>query len=204
MSRTTGARNKDFDERRLTLLARLTRAVEEDPTRLGSFSELAKQASVTRTTLRHYFVDRDGVVAALIHFWASLRPADAPARPRAADARGQLGDALAFLIRGWSEGLGQVFELGLRPSVGHPTLGPVFVNELLEPLLAGFEAAISDLQAAGRLAAGSAREAALELVSPVILALLHQRSLLGEKCRPLDIDGFTAAHMKRFLKAWVP
>jgi AcrR family transcriptional regulator len=204
MSRTRGARNKDFEERRLTLLARLTRAAEDDPGCLDSFNELAKLAGVTRTTLSHYFVDRDGVVSALIHFWASLRPESRSGAPRVADARRQLTEALAFLVRGWSQGLGQVFELGLRPSIRHQTLGPAFVDQFLEPMLVGFEAAIADLQRAGQLGAGNTREAALELVSPVVLALLHQRSLFGERCRPLDVDAFTIAHVRRFVKAWAP
>jgi hypothetical protein len=81
-------------------------------------------------------------------------------------------------------------------------LGPTFVNQFLEPMLVGFEAAIADLQSSGHLAAGNAREAALELVSPVVLALLHQHTLSGSKCRPLDVDAFTVAHVKRFVKAW--
>lgn len=202
MSRTAGARNKDFEERRVTLLARLSRAAEANPACLDSFNELARVAGVTRTTLSHYFVDRDGVVSALIHFWASLRPTEQVGVARVVDPIRQLTEALTFLVRGWSQGLGQVFELGLRPSIRHPRLGPTFVLEFLEPMLVGFETAIGDLQRSGHLATGSAREAALELVSPVVLALVHQRTLLGATCRPLDVDAFAVAHVRRFVKAW--
>jgi hypothetical protein len=83
-------------------------------------------------------------------------------------------------------------------------LGPLFVNEFLEPMLLGFESAIGDLQTGGHLASGSAREAALELVSPVVLALLHQQTLFGNTCRPLDVEAFMAAHVTRFVRAWAP
>jgi hypothetical protein len=38
--------------------------------------------------------------------------------------------------------------------------------------------------------------------STVMLSLLHQHSLSGVRCRPLDVEAFVAAHVKRFVKAW--
>ena len=42
--------------------------------------------------------------------------------------------------------------------------------------------------------------AALALVGPVVLALLHQVDLLGSACRPLDIDAFIEVHIQGWLE----
>jgi AcrR family transcriptional regulator len=201
MARAKGSRNRDFDETRNALLARITQSAEKQPEILQSFNELAKEAQVSRTTLRHYFVDRDNLVAALIHYWARLGPT-LPGTETPSSAKAELTHELGLLVRGWSSGLGQVFELGLRPSLRHPKLGPTFVNEFLEPLLVRYEKRLALLQDHGLLQPGAAREASLELVSPVLMVLMHQHSLLGSQVRPLDVEAFVARHVKHFLSVW--
>jgi AcrR family transcriptional regulator len=202
VARPRGVRNRDFAQTRLELLGRLTQQVLVDRSRLESFNELAKAAGVSRTTLRHYFTDKPGVVAALIQYWASFEP-PAERRP-ASGAREQLEVALMQLVDGWGRGLGDFFELGLQPAIGDRAVGPAFVTHFLEPLLQGFEVQLGDLARAGLLEPGDTRFAAIELVSPVVMALMHQRSLSGATCRPLDVDAFTRAHVKRFVETRRP
>jgi hypothetical protein len=111
---------------------------------------------------------------------------------------------LRHFLFGWRYGLGKVLSLGIRSGLGHPTLGPAFVTHLLEPALQDFEAMIAAAQERGDLAAGDTREAAISLLSPVLVALLHQDALGGVHCRPLDVDAFTASHLARWLRAWAP
>lgn len=113
-----------------------------------------------------------------------------------------LKSSLMQVVAAWPLGLGAAFELALKPSLRHPRLGPTFVQSFLEPLLVRFEVMLSNRQAAGELRPGPAREAALALVSPVLLGLLHQKSLSGERCRPLDLAAFVSLHVERFVDAW--
>jgi hypothetical protein len=46
------------------------------------------------------------------------------------------------------------------------------------------------------------RHAALALLSPVILALLHQAELGGAKDHPLDVDRFLSDHAAAFARAY--
>jgi hypothetical protein len=52
------------------------------------------------------------------------------------------------------------------------------------------------------LTRGFQRGAALMLLSPIILAMLHQRDLGGEKVRCLDVDAFVATHADAFIRAY--
>jgi AcrR family transcriptional regulator len=202
MVRTTGSKNRDFEATKHQLLVKLSRAVESEPDRLNSFNDLANASGVSRTTLRHYFENRDGLVAALIHFWAQLGPRREKEQRALQPAKIELGEMLHYLIRGWTSGLGQVFELGLRPSLKHQLLGPVFVSALLEPLFGRFEALLTQLPEFHSMTPLDAREASIELLSPVVMALMHQRSLFGDQCRALDVDSFTDRHLARFLAVW--
>ncbi|MGL4441314.1 MAG: hypothetical protein ACRCUE_18820, partial [Bosea sp. (in: a-proteobacteria)] len=46
------------------------------------------------------------------------------------------------------------------------------------------------------------RTAALALLSPVILAMLHQRDLGGEVVRCLDMQAFAAVHAEAFIRGY--
>lgn len=203
MSRRAGVRNKAFHETRKALLGRLTRAVVDAGSAMTSFNELSTFSGVSRATLRHYFDSREGVIAALIEHWATFEPAER-VETLAGDRLEALEARVHHLVDGWERGLGTFFELGLQPAINEPFIGPAFVSHFLEPLLQGFEVAITDLQADGVLAAGNPRHASIELVSPVVMALLHQRSLGGARCRFLDVPEFVRAHFRRFVKAWLP
>ena len=64
------------------------------------------------------------------------------------------------------------------------------------------EARLARHQAAGDMAAGDARHAALALLSPVVLALLHQDCLRGEGLRALALRPFLDDHLTHFVRAY--
>ena len=100
--------------------------------------------------------------------------------------------------------------MGLRMSqalaagMDDPALGPATVDALLEPVLQAVEARLGVHRDRGELAADAdLRHAALALVSPLLLGLLHQRSLGGSGCRPLDLRRSRRIHVARFVRGSV-
>jgi AcrR family transcriptional regulator len=171
---------------------------------MASYSELAAAARTGRTTLRHYFGTHDELLVALMKHWATLGDKHGLPGPVPTSADDAIRRMARWFVVGWRHGLALLVERGIQSGIGHDLLGPVFVSYLLEPILNNFEIQIIDWQEAGELAHGSARHAAIELVSPLLVALLHQDSFRGSTCRPLEIDPFVEVHVTRFLRAWAP
>ena len=202
MGRPEGRTNADFDAKRDALAMRLLGALTDGGAG-ASLRELAGACEVTPPTLRHYFGDRVGCVRAALAMARRLgsehllRTASADL----GDAATALRRALDDLRRGWIEhGVGRINEFGLQAGLGDAALGPVYVDEILEPTLQAFEARISLHVARGELRVGDLRLAALALVGPILLALLHQQQLGGRGCRPLDLERAISTQLADFLE----
>ncbi|MBL8952083.1 MAG: TetR/AcrR family transcriptional regulator [Myxococcaceae bacterium] len=207
MGRPRGTRNDDYGERRLAI-ARSVRPLltREDGVR-ASMRQLASAAGVSMATLRHYFPGRAEVVAAVMETWlADGAPHLARASlPTSKSVRRSLRTFLDNLCEGWLRfGVGAAHATMFAEALSSRALGPAFVNTMLEPLLQSGEALLRHHVERGELQPCDLRHAALTLLSPVVLALFHQDSLLGARCRPLDVTALVPAHVDRFLAAFPP
>jgi AcrR family transcriptional regulator len=203
MTRPRGRRNADFDASRAALLDTLVGIVMKAPDR-SSVAELADSAGVSRATVRHYFGSRDELLSALLTHIADggKRAALANPEPPGLSLRASLLRFVETLVEIWPRGVGALYVAGLFWGLEHPTLGPAYVDRMLEPLLARVEQRVASHSK--RLAKEEARYAALALLSPVLVALLHQGPLGGAQCRPLDMNAFLRAHVDKFMAAWFP
>lgn len=204
MSRPAGHRNLDYVEERERLVQRLLPALLRPGGAELSFRQMAHEAGVSPATLRHYFPTREDL---LVEVLALLRRAGLPYLHAAATqpiegVRASLEWLLGQIVLGWRRAVGAVHVLGLSAGLGHERLGPAYVNEILEPTLQAAEARIARHVASGELSQCDVRHAALALISPLVLGLLHQDSLLGARCRPLDLERFLADHLDHFLRAY--
>jgi len=204
VGRPSGSRNRAYDDRRLTLCRALVPHLMVDG-HPATLSDLARAAEVSVPTLRHYFGDRDGVALAVIEqahqdiesFLASWKQSELPVR----DA---LVSFLSSLVFGWrSSPLGTLFVGGLTMGLEDAEKGHGAVNHVLEPTLQTLEARLGVHRERGELAHGlDLRVGALMLVSPVVLALLHQDGLDGAACRPLDVDALVEQVVDGFLRGY--
>lgn len=196
MGRRAGSRNADFEATRAGLLASIGQRLAQADGVGASMHELADAAGVSPATLRHYFGDRDAVIVAYLEdcFGKGARYAALVAtEPLHATAAESLGWALGQIRVGLERSpLGKIHAFGLRAGLESPLLGPSYLNNLLEPTLRCVEARIERHQARGELVGRDPRMLALQLVSPLLLAVLHQRSLFGCTLRPLDLDALLA------------
>jgi AcrR family transcriptional regulator len=200
MGRRPGARNRDYDETRSALAASLsTHLLREDGTP-ATLVDLAATAGVSATTLKHYFGDRDGLYAAALE--AARRDGAAYLAEGTTPGDRGPGETLPALLLGtvlaWRRyGLGRVFAGGLALGLGSSRRGPSFVGEVLEPFLQAVESLLREHAERGDLPAlppERRRAVALSLLSPVVLALLHQDGLGGGDVRPLDVEAFARDH----------
>ncbi len=204
MARARGSRNADFAQARADVLQNILHSVASSPHK-ASFAELAAVSGVSRATLRHYFATREDLLEALLDHMAILgeqaaeRFPDDPALP----LEPALSAELNRLVFAWRVGVGALFVAGLLWGLGHERLGPAYVRAMMEPLLQRTEAQLLSRLAGSGMDAETARHAALALVSPILVALLHQESLYGTDCRPLDMAVFLQRHLDRFFKGWL-
>jgi AcrR family transcriptional regulator len=204
MARTIGARNADHDQTRDRLAAEAFRRLCAPDGSRVSLRELAAAAGVTVPTMKHYFGDRSGVISAALGHARNLgapyllmltRPPDGPIRE-------SLLETIRFLVAGWPFGLDKCHVVGLTQGLDDDALGPAYVRDVLEPTVQAFEARLAHYAARGELSRCSLRVASLTLISPVLVALLHQGPLGGRACRPLDMDEFVVEHVSRWLESY--
>lgn len=206
MGRNKGSRNKDFEEERRAIAERTAGFFFSGASEVPSFRELAKIAGVTPTTLRHYFPTRDHLLV------AALEIAHESGREEIARSAGRgeelppLGASMTgylnHFVFGFHAGVGNLFSFGLTAGLGNANVGPAFVGQVLEPTLVALEERLVVHRARGELAPCDTRLAALSLVSPVLVALLHQFPLGGATCRPLDVQAVIGEQVERFVRAY--
>lgn len=205
MGRPVGSRSPEFAAKREALARRVLDHLIATGDPDISARSLAAACGVTPPTLVHYFGGRVGALK------AAFEAAGRAGKEHLAftigadlgDVRTSLLTVLRYLVDGWEQyGVGTLNAVGLGAGLGEASLGPVYIEQMLEPTLQGFEARLARHVATGELVAADLRLAALQLVGPLILALLHQHQLGGRACRPLDVPTLIEAQVDAFLRLY--
>lgn len=197
MGRRPGSRNRDYEQTRHALAARCAGALLRDDGEPAAVADLAATAGVSPTTLLHYFGDRHGLYEAAMD---AVRDDSRVHLDLMADPRGQppertLTATLLGTVRTWRENdLGAVFSGSLARGIGSQQRGPAFLQGVLEPFVEALERLLTAHRDAGDLPDHDPRHIALALLSPVVVALLHQDALGGDTTRPLDVEAFARSH----------
>lgn len=202
MARTRGSRDKAYDDRRAELI-RLARA--HLSTRRGnraSWRDLAAACGVSVSTMVHYFGNRAALIAAILDAahaegQAYLAVAATPSGPFDAS----LADLVTLFDQGLVRGVLALQIIGLGEGFGDSTAGRAYLDHHLEPMLGAVAARLAEHQRRGEMREGDTRHAAIALVSPLLVAHLHQHALDGRSGYPLDMNAFARAHLAGFLRA---
>jgi len=205
MARPTGTRNPGFERKRRELAERVAlRAVEPDG-REVSMRELARAADVSVPTLRHYFGDREGALAAAFDAMNHLGESHVRrmAEDHIDDLERSVRFAVTYLIQGFRDfGVGRMLGGAMAHAMANEQLGPAFLDALLEPTLQAVERRLAVHIERGEMHPVDPRHAAIGLVSPMLVAALHQGELGGTQCRPLDLEALGATQVEAFLRAY--
>ncbi len=204
MGRPIGSRNQGFAERREKIAAAMSEKMMHADGARASLRELADAAEISVATLRHYFQDRDGAIRAAFEFFnregqATLERVRAPVL---GDLRRSIRIFLSEMLMGLRSGLDEMLINGVEAGVHHDSLGPCFVNEVLEPLIQALELRFERHIEHGDMSEANVRHAALFLLSPVMFALLHQDGLSGSSLRPLDVEAMLEDQADLFVRAY--
>lgn len=205
MARTQGARNLDYAIQRNSLIQNAKLRLSARDAAQPSFRELAAAAGVSVTTMRHYFRSREEVVTAVFDAaqGAAAPHLDRGRTPSAPDLGGSLMAFLLSVARGWIDGnVGTLHRIGLSEGLRNGESGIQYLNQVLEPTLQALEQRLAAHIARGDMIEADTRHAALLLLSPVVLGLLHQHDLGGTRCRPLDLTTVIEAQVAVFLRAY--
>lgn len=207
MGRPKGSRNANYEEERDRLATLVLERLREPEGSTASLRSMAKACDVSPTTLRHYFGGREGaIIAALERAHAESLPAlRQHFEQRAEDPiHGALPNMMEELMHVWlNEDMGDLHRIGLKVGLGNEALGHAYLEQLLEPTLSLLADIFETYADRGELDADTpARHAAFSLLSPLFMALLHQRELGGAEANPIDLKGFIAHHTDRFLEAY--
>lgn len=196
-----GRTNDDYDLKRRELLRQLSAVALRPDARRPSLRELARAVGVQPNTLRHYFGDREGLLSALMTYSGEEgRVYLEQVRLGSDGVLPGLRRLLGFLAAGWTpDGLAGLHAAALAEGMGEATVGPAYVQSVLEPTLQAFEAALAERV---DWTPTQRRVAVLALISPVLLALLHQHQLGGQGCRPLDWPVFLEEHLAAWARGW--
>lgn len=205
MGRVAGARNSDYDERRAELAMLVRARLAEQQGHSPSFRELALAAGVSVATLRHYFGSREQLVKAVFAI-ARATGERHLTRARTVEANDLAQSVKVFLqavVGGWTHGqVGTLHRIGLSEGLRNRSTGPDYLVDILEPTLQALERRLAQHIETGAMASADTRHAALMLLSPIVLALLHQHDLGGTRCRPLDMQALIDEHVTVFARAY--
>ncbi len=187
MGRPKGTRSENYHQRREALLAKVGGALAAHYPARPSLRELAEAAEVSQPTLRHYFGNREGLIAAHIErFGAGGAPYLEKLRQPEGDLPASLGNAARQITIGLTLP-GLATEQAAALGEGLAGSGPGYIAHVLEPLVEAVRARLSAHIAMGEMRAADTRAVALQLVSPLFLAALHQLHLGGRESHPLDM-----------------
>lgn len=190
MVRTVGAKNADHEQRRRAMLDKIARRLGQRGATRASWRELAAAAGVSLATLTHYFGKRDDVVrAVLLHNLTKGEKEIAKLATPEGDVARSIRSALDHVAAGLRYGVGEMLAVGLIEGLRHPGLGPTVVDASLEPMIQALANRLRSHQQLGEMRRDvDPRLAALQLLSPLLLAHLHQSQLGGEREYPLEME----------------
>lgn len=205
MPRTKGATNKDSEQRKLSILTRIWAYMRQHKNKPISWREMATAGEVGLATLSHHFGKRDDVVKAILQ---SKRIEGEEALAILAKPAGNfdtsIRQALEHLLLGLVDyDVGDLVSLGLLEGINHESIGPVFVEEGLEPIIQAAIQRLKSHQEREEMRSDvDLRIAAISLISPLIIAYLHQTNLGGKEAHPLDLQAIVEQTCDTFVRAY--
>ena len=207
MSRPKGSKDADHETKRRDLLNKMTTRLMQRQAARPSLRDLAGAAEVTVPTLRHYFGGRQAVIDAVLAdcLRAGRDGLDAQRtsdKPFSESIRGYADALIRALQAPRPVKLGDIFAISLAEGFLDPDIGVSTLNHIVEPTLQVLEARLEEHMRRGDMIQADARAAGLMLLSPLLMACLHQDQLNGTHVRPLSTEALAQTVSEAFVRAY--
>jgi AcrR family transcriptional regulator len=204
MSRPKGSRDRGYETRQNALIVLARRHLSMPVGCNASWRDLAAACQVSVSTMNHYFANRATLIAAIIEHaeWEG-----APYLAIAARPSGLLADSIlelaTMLSRGFEKGM-LALQVGLAERFADEKVSASYLNHHLEPVLAAIAARFDAHIQRGEMKSASTRFAAIQFLSPILVAHLHQTALVGSADYPMAMAEFLEHHVDHFVRAHAP
>jgi AcrR family transcriptional regulator len=202
--RPRGARDTEYQNKRRALLHRISARLMQREGSRASLRQMADAAEVTVPTLRHYFGSRREIILAMFE---EYRRTGEPHLQREAQPTGPFPQSVRDCLRALVTALryrpvGDMFAVAMVEGLLHEEIGPASLAYVIDPSIDAIEARLKAHQARGEMRPADARNAAIMLISPMLLATQHQRQLHGAADRPLALEPLVEDVASAFVKAY--
>jgi len=205
MARPSGSRDRQFEERRVSLITLARRHLSQPGGRNASWREIAAASGVSPSTLAHYFGDRDALIAAILE---NSRKEGDIYLAMAAEPVGELEESIRQLVgllgQGLDRGVLSLQVIGLTEGLVSPSSAHAYLGHHLEPVLQAIGRRLLSHQARGEMLPTNVHYAAIALLSPMVIVRLHQSELGGAVLYPLHLPAFDEQHAAAFVRAYRP
>jgi AcrR family transcriptional regulator len=207
LPRTKGVKNADYETKRRELLDRMLPRFARLDLERPSLRQLAAAAEVTAPTLQHYFGDRTGVLAAMLEEYrrrgeARLGVVSQPHGPFAESVREFAHSFVLGLQAGSRVRLGDMLAASLCEGLADREVSPLALDHIIDPAVDALVERLGRHAERGEMVGGDLRSAALMLLSPLLLAVLHQDQMCGRESRGIELGALADEVADAFIRAY--
>lgn len=165
--------------------------------------DIAARAGVSKGAIYLYFATKDDI------FRAVIAQGVAPNLGLIQGVVAAKADSLPDMLRAFAEVIsgvaasspvGGIIKVVIGESRNFPELARAWYEQLITPALGALTAAIEAAQARGELRAGDARQYAVSLISPMLLAVIWRETFVPIGADPLDIPALARQHVALWLR----
>jgi AcrR family transcriptional regulator len=168
----------------------------------AKLEDIAKRAGVSKGAIYLYFETKEEVFRAVVS--QAIAPNVGAVRAMAAAHPGPLADLLRG-VTGHIAGvisqtpLGGVLKMVVGEARNFPEIARVWHDELVSQALGAISDAIAAAQARGEVKPGDPRIYALQLISPLLVAVLWRETFVPVGAPPFDLPAVMAQHIDTLL-----
>lgn len=168
----------------------------------AKLDDIAARAGVSKGAVYLYFETKEDVFRAVVT--QAIAPNVGAVKAMAAAHPGPLADLLRGVtshVAGVVEAqpLGGVLKMVVGEARNFPELARVWHDELVSQALGAMTIAISAAQARGEVRPGDARTYALQLIAPLLVAVLWRETFVPVGAEPFDLRALLSQHIETLL-----